>query len=86
MSTWFQAQDMAGFRINEVEVERETTQSVWVNGKRCTKKALYEAYRPSWEEAHAWLLEVAGNRVSYARKQLERANTHFGNVKGMKQP
>ena len=73
-------------KITEVEVERETESSVWVNGSRLQKVTGYHIYHDTWDVAHTYLLEKAKQKVEYARRQLEEHKSYLGNVKGMKKP
>mgnify|MGYP006284258461 CR=1 FL=1 len=54
--------------------------------KRINRIGPFDSYFNTWEEAHAYLLEKAEERVTSARRQLEQANGYLGNVKGMKKP
>ena len=73
-------------KIEEVEVDRETESSVWVNGNRLQKSTEYHTYHDTWDAAHSYLLERAKNKVEYARRQLEEHKSRLGNIKGMKKP
>ena len=73
-------------KITPVEVEKETDQSVWVEGYRHAKKSQYHQYHDTWEEAHGYLLSQVQSRVDSARMILERAKGALGNIKGMKKP
>ena len=73
-------------RIEAVEVERETVQSVWINGRKNAKRSSWDAFHDSWDEAHAYLLALAESKLKGARRDLELAQSEHGNVKGMKPP
>lgn len=73
-------------KIREVEVERETESSVWINGQRRNKTGGYDIFHDTWESAHAHLLGEAERHALAARRRLEFANGVLGNVKGMKRP
>lgn len=73
-------------RIEAVKVERETNACVWINGRRAAKANGYEHYHNTWEEAHSFLMKAAELSVTNARRQLELASSHLGNIKGMKKP
>lgn len=70
--------------IRAVNVEKETSTSVWINGQVRRKVSSNKAYFDSWEKAKAWLLEWAESNAASARRDLEVANAKLGNVKGMK--
>lgn len=72
--------------ITSVEIERETDSSVYINGRRRSKRSEYEDYFDTWEEAHEFLTRRAQDDVESARHVLERANSRLGNIKGMKKP
>jgi hypothetical protein len=84
MSTKYLAQWLGNPYIKAVEIERETAEIVWINGRRCAKTTSWEWYRDTWEEAHAILLGIAQGKVNDLRRQLGYANDRLGNVKGMK--
>lgn len=73
-------------RIEEVEIDRETESSVWINGSRVAKIGVYGSYHDTWEEAHQRLLALAQRDVDTLRRRLELANSRLGNIKGMKKP
>lgn len=78
-----------GFRnnqIEEIEVERETANSVWVDGSRHAKDTSWHKYFDSWDAAHAYLLGKAESDLESARKSLERAQDVYGKIKSMKAP
>ena len=72
--------------IEEIEVERETDSSVWINGRRNAKNSSLHKYCDTWGEAHLFLLEKAERSLESARRSLERAQGEYGNIKGMKAP
>lgn len=84
--TKFNASRYARPRIEEVEVDSETASMVIIKGRRSKKIAERESYHDTWEEAHAWLLQLAEGRLTSARRALENAQGFHGNVKGMKKP
>lgn len=87
-------------RIERVECTRATSSSVWFMKRRFrigsdqhemmeTKAAKHGDrvnYHETWEDAHAHLLEHAALAVQSKRRQLELANAHHGNVKGLRKP
>jgi len=70
-------------QITPIECERESEQSVYVNGRRRGKRTEYENYFDSWEEAHAALLAASTEHLAIARARLQKAQGFHGNVKGM---
>jgi hypothetical protein len=74
-------------RITPVEIEKETSTSVWPVGQgRRAKVSDSDIFHDTWEDAHTYLMESADNHVHNAQMQLERAKGAQGNVKGMKKP
>jgi hypothetical protein len=85
-----------GKPIVEVECSRETAKSVWVLEKSWTMRGGYSGspverrrekapdFHDTWEAAHAYLMEKAAAKLEWARRELERAQGHFGNIKGMR--
>jgi hypothetical protein len=95
--TKFKTGGFSGGLIEAVQVEKETAQSVWINSwtfkgagtgpaRKHAKRSQYDNYFDTWQEAYQFLLERAISRVLSARRELDLANSHLGNVKGMKAP
>ena len=84
MITKYRTGGFGGNLIQPVEVERETSVSVWINGNRSLKYTDFLKYWDSWEEAHDYLLKKAEREIKNARRQLEIAQSKHGNIKGMK--
>lgn len=76
--------------IEQINVLRETELCVFLQEgrkeRRVNKIGYRESYFSSWEEAHAFLLDKANERLLSARRELERAQGNYGNIKGMKKP
>lgn len=74
-------------RITPVEVIGETKRMVVMpSGRRRAKWAEHRNYFDTWQEAHAFLVAEAADKLQSARLALQRAQGHFGNIKGMKPP
>jgi hypothetical protein len=73
-------------RIQVIEVERETDNSVWEDGRRLAKVTDGHEIHDTWEEAHARLTEIAEKKLENARRALDLAQGFVGNVKGLKKP
>lgn len=54
-------------------------------GRRQQSSAL-GAFHATWEDAHKALTEYAEVELKNARRALEKAQGHYGNVRGMKSP
>jgi hypothetical protein len=72
--------------ITEVEVDRVSESSVWIDGRRVAIETSYTRYFDTWEQAHLFLMDFAEARLATARNDLKRAQDRLGNVKGMKRP
>lgn len=71
-------------KITPVEVERETANCVYIEGRRCAKVGSYLSYFDSWQEAKDHLLSIKQSKVDSARRSLQYALDELGNIKGMK--
>tara|TARA_R100001530_G_scaffold13727_7_gene12587 strand:+ start:4882 stop:5085 length:204 start_codon:yes stop_codon:yes gene_type:complete len=54
-------------KIEEIEIERETGTSIWIDGRRLNKRSGYENYFDTWDDAHAFLLKNATLALDRAR-------------------
>ena len=70
--------------IEEVDVDKETAKSVWINGSRYAKISDYSNYYDSWDEAKHALLVCHEYYTKMIRLRLESANSALGNIKDMK--
>lgn len=78
-------------RIDEVEVVRESEQSVWVRGyrgveRRESKMSQCGCYFDTWEEAHAYLVDKQDFKVVLARSSLAYAEKQLAEVQALKKP
>lgn len=80
------AQDSDGFRIKAVEVERESAGIVWINGRRVSKRTVWEWYCDTWDEAQARLLDIAAARVRTATITLDYAKAELAKLAAMTPP
>jgi hypothetical protein len=92
--------ELGAARIERVECTRVTSASVWfmkrqfvIGGTapppvetKAAKRGDRVAYHDTWEDAHLNLMEQASLVVQSRRRQLELANAHHGNVKGLRKP
>jgi len=72
-------------KIREVEIEKETEKSVWINGNRSAKRSEWANYYDTWEDAHKALLFQQESYINNLRKRLEISKGVLGNIKGMRQ-
>lgn len=73
-------------KIKEIDLDRATASSVWIDGRRRARESEYEAYFDTWDEARKHLLFIYEKRVAQARSQLQYESDLLGNIKGMKKP
>ena len=74
----------AAAEIIEVEVEKETDKSVWINGSRNAKVSEDANYYDTWEEAKDALVVCQKSRVNRLRSQLVKANSILGSIVELK--
>ncbi len=96
--TWWKVEYRWSVSIETHTVCRYTALSVWHISEftwagvtqsrvhRQLRESCGEKWFPMWEEARAFALEKAEEKVQAARRSLELANAYLGNVKGMKKP
>ena len=65
--------------ITEIEVERETDESIWIAGSRSAKRTQSKCYFPTFESGKQWLISRAKEqidqdeiRLSKSKKLLEK--------------
>jgi hypothetical protein len=73
-------------KIEEVEVERESKSSVWINGRRNAKRSDYHNYFDTWLDAKQAIVNRQESRCASLRRQLEVSNSVLGNINGLKPP
>jgi len=59
--------------VEIVEVEKETDKSVWINGRRNSKRSSYENYFDSLLEAKNYLYKRQESRIRLAEAQIKAA-------------
>ena len=70
-------------KIDEVDVEKETAQSVWIDGRRRAKVSDYETYFDTWGNAHSALMNRQKKQIKNYRLMLQRANSRLNEIKKM---
>lgn len=79
METWFKL--TAAFNeIEPVGVEETTENSVWINGRRYSKRAGYGNYFKTRKEAAEYLLELRVANLETAQSNLDYAQNRLGEV------
>lgn len=72
--------------IEEIEIQRETKSSVWINNKREAKECTWHIYHDTWQAAHDYLKQTANLKVEGARNRLDRAIKNLFDVSLMEPP
>jgi len=70
--------------IEEVEVERETDKSVWIDGRRNMKESDWANYYDTWEEAHSNLLNQQRSHVASVEGRFKYAFKVLTDIEAMK--
>ena len=92
--------DRGNAEIQRQECTRATSACVWFMVRPfsfdCAPREMVETkaarhtnrvnYHATWDDAHLHLMEDAAFSVQSKRRQLELANAHHGNVKGLRKP
>lgn len=67
--------------IEPVEAERETSDCIWIQGRRSAKQSEWQIYAKTPEEARAWLVaywdkkcKQASQQVMFFVEKMEKAN------------
>jgi len=66
--------------IEEVEVDRETESSVWINGRRRARQSEYEMFFSTREKAKDFLVRRMQSKVELARSSLCKAGIELREV------
>jgi len=74
-----------GKRIRAIEIDKETDSSVWVDGRVRRKYTEFESFFDTFEQAKEWLLLESKARLDQSRRQLEREQSIYGNILGLKE-
>ena len=72
--------------IDEIEIERETDTSVWVNGRRHLKTSDMFQYWDTWDEAFEYLRDKAHQKISGIRNELTRAQDELAAILNLQKP
>jgi hypothetical protein len=71
--------------IKEVEVDRFSEMSVWIDGRRIARRTENHNYFDTWEEAHNYLIDRATDNVYTAQRELTRAEAELDKIKALNQ-
>lgn len=75
-----------GTEIDPVEIERETEEFVYINGRRNAKNSDYGNYFSSWVEAHSYLMARHSAAVSRHKASVRSAEENLRKVEALKPP
>ena len=67
-------------KITEIEVEKESEHSVWINGRAHRKFSEYYAYHDTWEKAREFLLIHARRNLENAERAYHRADVVLSEI------
>lgn len=74
--TWFG-------KVEALEIEKETAQTVTRNGKREEKRSVWWNWHETFEDAKQFLIDDAQREVDMLRTRLEMAEGKLENAEGM---
>lgn len=69
--------------IEEIQVERETEHSVWINGSRNKKNTDSCRYWDTYDEAKDYLVKKQELDIQRAENNLERKRKEYDRLKGL---
>jgi len=70
-------------KVQEVESERQTDKSVFINGSRSNWHSDYGSYFLSWQEAKDFLIKHNEGIVQDAKKRLQRSEEQLEKAKSI---
>ncbi|UIY58156.1 hypothetical protein [Burkholderia cepacia] len=70
-------------KIQIIEVERETDESVWIKGRRNAKKSNIGIYHDTFGDAKQALVERHEKDIKVARDKIHRAESALGTIRKM---
>lgn len=73
-------------KIEEVEVDRETSSSVWINGNRNSKVSEWHTYFDTWEDAQRAMYQNTKQIIAMRKAQYDEACAHLMKIAAMKKP
>jgi hypothetical protein len=69
--------------IKKVEIQKETEKSVWINGKRISKRTKWLKYWSSFDEAKEHLIAVEQIAIKRLKSQLNQRENNLSNYKNL---
>lgn len=83
---WYNAKSGYSMGIQEVEIDKETDQSVWIKGRRNAKRSSYDNFFPTYEEAYVFIHGKVCEEIEKRRQQLKWAEDKLEEVELLKFP
>ena len=72
-------------RIFEVEVQKETDLSVWVNGHRESKDTRYSKYSDTFDDAKNYLVKRIESKIESLSRQLKNEKERLEEARSLKE-
>ena len=72
-----------GIKIIEIEIERETEKSIWVDGRLMAKYSNYGVYHDTWKDAWDYLIIHATRKLDNAKSNHEKIKSIFDELLSM---
>jgi hypothetical protein len=64
-------------KIVEIEIDRETEQSVFIRGRRGAKETSWERYAPDYDSCKTWLLNYHKSKIVGLQANLTHAKNEL---------
>lgn len=85
MKKYYAAKGMSIYPIALVEIERETRNNVWINGRRRKKKSAGAGYFDTFDEARSFLAKGARRKVYSLSRSLSAALETLQQLEGLEE-
>lgn len=72
--------------ITRVECDRETDQSVWINGRRQQKETDYHSYFNAWEEARDFLRRTEERAIKMLERNIAEQRRTLAEIEALTKP
>ena len=72
--------------IKTVEVEKETENSVWINGRQNRKLTEYHCYFDTFEDAKNHVIGEAQAGIEKVKRQMEYAENNMATARSLESP
>jgi hypothetical protein len=70
-------------KIIAIDVERETDESVWINGRRNAKITSWARYHNTFDDAKTYLIEKKERVITRAKEEIHQAESAIGTLRKM---